>query len=257
MIDSATSTSVGKALSILNAFVGSSSTVLGVSEIARRADIPKSTAHRLLTLLEGHGVVERAGTGWLLGTHMFRLGNTVPLCRPHHLRDQALPIMQDLHQASGSIVSLAVPHDGQVLYVEKLTAREPLDSPAAVGGCQPFHCTAVGKAMLAHSPDRLLHDVVAAGLRPRTSETITDPVVLARDLDRVRRLGFAVDNQEAKVGLACIAAPVLRDGRIQGALSLSLPARHGVPMSLIARVRAAADALARQLIYDDVPALAA
>ncbi|MDG4834361.1 IclR family transcriptional regulator [Solwaraspora sp. WMMD1047] len=249
--DTATATSVGKALAILNVFVGSTHTVLGVSEIARRADVAKSTAHRLLTLLEGHGMVERAGAGWLLGTHLFRLGNTVPLCRPDHLRDQALPIMQDLHLASEGMVNLGVPHDGQVLYVEKLAAREPLDSPAAVGGCQPMYCTALGKAMLAYSPDPLFEEVVTAGLRPRTTETITHPARLAHDLARVRRAGFAVDNQEAKVGLACIAAPVVRNGRVLAALSLSLPARHGVPVALTARVRAAAEALARHITYED------
>lgn len=255
--DQTTSTSVGKALAILNAFLGTTNTVLGVTEIARRADVAKSTAHRLLTLLEGHGLVERTAAGWLLGTHLFRLGNTVPVCRPNHMRDQALPIMQDLHQASETMVNLAIPHESQVLHIERLAAREPLDSPATVGSCLPMYCTALGKAMLAYSPAWLLDAVVAAGLKPRTSATITDPALLARDLARVRRNGFAIDNQELKVGLMCAAAPIVKNGRVLGALSLTLPARHGVPITLPARVRRAAEDLARVLTYeDDVPGLA-
>ncbi len=249
--DQATSTSVGKALASLNAFLGTTNTVLGVSEIARRAEVAKSTAHRLLTLLEGHGLVERAGAGWLLGTHLFRLGNTVPICRPNHMRDQALPIMQDLHQASEGMVNLAVPHDGQILYIEKLASREPLDSPAAVGACLPMYCTALGKAMLAYSPNWLFDTVVAGGLKARTTGTITNPVDLMRDLGRVRRAGFAVDNQESKVGLMCIAAPIVKNGRVLGAMSLSLPARHGVPLTLTARVRRAAEDLSHVIAYED------
>jgi DNA-binding IclR family transcriptional regulator len=242
-----TSTSVGKALLMLDAFLGPGNAPLGVSEIARRAGVAKSTAHRLLAVLEEHGLVQRTGDQWLPGTHLFRIGNAVPMCRPHRLRDQALPHMQNLYLETHAMVNLAVLHGTQVLYVEKLASRRAVDSPAAVGACMPAHCTALGKAMLAHSGPELVDAVVAAGLRPRTTRTITSAAGLAAELDQVRRTGFALDRQEATVGLVCTAVPILRDGEVAGALSLSLDVRRGLAQQHVPRLRQAAQAIARAL----------
>ncbi|MGY1806976.1 IclR family transcriptional regulator [Blastococcus sp. SYSU D00669] len=242
-----TSSSVGKALSLLNAFIGANNEVLGVSEIARRAGVAKSTAHRLLAVLEGHGLVERAGDGWLLGAHLFRLGNTVAMCRPHRLRDRALPYMQALHIATQAMVNLGVLHGPQVLYIEKLAARGGLESPARVGGCMPIYCTAIGKAMLAFSPDDLFDSVVAAGMPGRTTQTITSPDVLRQELVQIRRTGFAIDRQESKVGMACVAAPILRDGRPVAGLSVSVDIRRGLPQQFVPRLLRTAGLIAARL----------
>jgi DNA-binding IclR family transcriptional regulator len=238
-----TSTSVGKALSLLNAFLGSSNTVLGVSEIARRSGVAKSTAHRLLAVLESYGLVERAGDGWLPGTHLFRLGNTVSMCRPKRLRDQALPHMQELYLETRTMVNLAVLHGTQVLYVEKLVAREALDSPASVGGCMPIYCTAVGKAMLAFSPRELFDQVVKAGMPARTTRTVTTEAALAAELVQIRRMGYALDLQESKSGLACVAAPIIQNGVVIGGLSLSLHVRRGQPQQYVPKLMRAARAV--------------
>ena len=242
-----TSTSVGKALSMLDAFLGST-VPLGVSDIARRAGVAKSTAHRLLAILELHGLVQRTGERWLPGTHLFRIGNAVPICRPHRLRDQALPQMQSLYLETHAMVNLAVLHSpqdtAQVLYVEKLASRETLDSPATVGGCMPIYCTALGKAMLAYSDPDLFDRVVAGGLRPRTTQTITSAAALAAELAQIRRSGFALDRQESTVGLTCVAAPIVREGRVLGALSLSLDVRRGLPQQYVPRLQRAALAVA-------------
>lgn len=246
-----TSTSVGKALSLLDAFLGSSHSALGVSEIARRAGVAKSTAHRLLAILESHGLVERSGDRWLPGAHLFRIGNAVPICRPRRLRDQALPHMQSLYVETHAMVSLAVRHHAQILYVEKLTSREWLDSPAAVGDCLPMHCTALGKAILAHSGPDLFDEVVAAGLRPRTTRTITTPDALAQELRQIRRAGFALDRQEARVGLVCAAVPIRREGRVSGALSLSFDVRRGLPQQYVPRLQRAAQAISLAVAADE------
>jgi DNA-binding IclR family transcriptional regulator len=217
-----TATSVGKALSILNAFLGAPQSVLGVSEIARRAGVAKSTAHRLLLTLGSHGLVERVADGWRTGPHLFRLGNTVPVCRPRNFRDQALPYMQDLFMSTMTMVNLAVPHENQALIVEQQLTHKDIRTPAFVGGCLPMYCTAIGKAMLAHLPGHVFDAVVANGLRARTTRTVTDAEALAAELDRVRRTGYAMDLQETKVGLICVAAPILAGGKVIGALSLSL-----------------------------------
>jgi IclR family KDG regulon transcriptional repressor len=246
-----TSTSVGKALSMLDAFLGSSTTSLGVSEIARRASVAKSTAHRLLIVLESHGLVRRIGDRWLPGTQLFRIGNAVSICRPRRLRDQALPHMQHLYVETHAMVSLAVLHQAQVLCVEKLASRETIDSPATVGGCLPLHSTALGKAMLAYSDPDLFDSVVAGGLRARTTRTITSAAVLAGELAQIRRVGFALDQQETTVGLVCAAVPILREQRVIGAISLSLDVRRGLPQQHVPRLRRVAEAIAGSLVLDD------
>lgn len=246
-----TSTSVGKALSLLNAFLGPNGAALGVSEIARRAGVAKSTAHRLLAVLESHGLVERAGDRWLPGAHLFRLGNTVSMCRPRRLRDQALPHMQVLSSETQAMVNLAVLHGPQVLYVEKLAPRGCVESPASIGGCMPVYCTAVGKAMLAFSPSAMFEAVAAAGMPALTTRTITSASRLAEDLATIRRVGFALDQQESKAGLACVAVPIRRQGRVIAGLSLSLDVRRGLPQQHVARLVRAAEAISLSSGLDD------
>ncbi|MDG4834306.1 IclR family transcriptional regulator [Solwaraspora sp. WMMD1047] len=239
------STSVGKALALLNTFSNGTSGVLGVSEIARRAGVAKSTAYRLLCILESHGLVEREGDRWLLGAQLFRLGNLVPVCRPRKLRDRALPHMQDLYEATHATIQLAVPHGHQVLYLEKIYGHNHLDSPSTVGGLMPMYCTAVGKAMLSRADAQTVAEVVAGGLTPLTPRTITDPTRLANELATARRTGYAVDRQEARLGLTCVGAPILEHGVVTGALSLSVPAGRLVPDRSVEAVRHAAQLISR------------
>lgn len=239
------STSVGKALALLNTFTNGGSGVLGVSEIARRAGIAKSTAYRLLCILESHGLVEREGDRWLLGAHLFRLGNLVPVCRPRKLRDRALPHMQDLYEATHATIQLAVPYDVQVLYLEKIYGHNHLESPSAVGGLMPMYCTAVGKAILSRSEVDAVRAVIGAGLTPLTPRTITDPQQLLGELATARRVGFAVDRQEARLGLTCVGAPILEQGQVVGAISLSVPSGRLVPDRLVEAVKHAAALISR------------
>jgi DNA-binding IclR family transcriptional regulator len=241
----ATSTSVGKAFALLNAFLGTNNVALGVSDIARRSGVAKSTAHRLLRLLELHGFVERSGDCWRPGAHLFRLGNTVSVCRPHRLRDQALPYLQELCTETRTLVSLAVLHGSQVLYVDKLVARGSFDSPVSIGGCLPVYCTAAGKAMLAFSPPEVFDEVVAAGMPSRTSRTLTTVDELRAEIAQIRQVGYALDQQELKVGLVCVSAPIFHGHTVAGAISLSLDARRGLPQRYAARLMRATDSLSR------------
>jgi DNA-binding IclR family transcriptional regulator len=241
-------TSVGKALTLLTA-VGSERALLGVTALAERTKMPKSTAFRLLALLEEQGLVERVGTKYRLGVRVFELGNAIAHCRPRGLRDVALPHLVELHARTDLTVHLAISDGSEILYIEKICGHDRLPSVTRVGGRLSAHCTALGKALLAHSRTFQTHPT-EGWLRPRTPYTIVTPQLFADALDASRAAGFAVDREESCIGLACVAAPVLDPrGEAVAAISLSgrtprmVPERHAKP------VRAAATAISRELTH--------
>lgn len=247
-------TSVGKALKLLDAFgyrgtaksTGTDQTGVGVSELARRANLPKSTAFRLLAHLEQNGYVERIGTSYRLSWHLFELGNVAQQRTPLDLRRIAGPYLGELYRATGHVTQLAVLDGSDVVYVEKLRGQRAVTLPTAVGARMPATCVALGKAMLAFSERSVVTRVMAAGPSRRTPYSIVEPGALSRELTRVRTGGFALDREEAALGAACVAAPVLVDGLAIAALSVSVPTVRFNPATLVPLVRAAAGHIAAE-----------
>ncbi|MFF2110079.1 IclR family transcriptional regulator [Rhodococcus koreensis] len=214
---------VDKAISLLACFGKDAVTGVGVSELARRSELSKSTAHRVLAMLERNGVVERTGTNYRLGTWLQDLGRTVYAPGQEELRDLLIPFLTDLYAATHETVHLAVLHGTDVVYLAKLYGHRQVRSPSRIGGRIPAHCTAVGKVLLAYSPENTQQTLVGP-LRRYTEHTTTNPSALAAALDRIRREGIAVEHGEVQPGLSCVAAPVLApNGRPVAALSVSAP----------------------------------
>ncbi len=236
-------TSVGKALHLLDSFRNAGPT-LGVTELARRAGVPKSTAFRLLAYLEQGGYVERAGTNYRLAWRLFELGNRVQHCRPRGLRDVAVPHMSDLHARTNHTVHLAVLEGNDIIYLEKIHGKGSVRTPTNVGARVPATCTGLGKSMLALSERQIVQQVLQEGLPRRTPYSITDPNRLASELATVRESGVAIDREEAALGLSCVAAPIMVKGRMIGAVSLSLPSNRFDPVTNVPLVRRAAESIA-------------
>lgn len=215
-------TSVGKALAVLDSFRGGGS-LLGVSQIAGRACIPKSTAHRLLGVLVDHGYVERVDARYRLGRAAFELGNMVAECRPRSLRSVAIPYMSDLYRTFGATVHLAVLDGMDVLYVEKIYGHDGVDVPSQIGGRIPALCTALGKAMLAFSAEATLERALSTRVPRLTVKTMTNTAILRASLIKARETGVAHDNEGSSLGAHCIAAPILRrsTAEVLGAISMS------------------------------------
>jgi DNA-binding IclR family transcriptional regulator len=218
-----------------------------VSELARRADLPKSTAFRLLACLEEAGYVDRMGTAYCLGRRLFELGNQIAYCQPSGLRDIALPYLCELYERAHHIVHLAVLDGVDVLYLEKLFGHDPTKAPSHVGRRVPAACCALGKAMLAFGPPQSVRDVIEKGLQRRTPYTIAYPKLFLDELARVRKDGVAYDREEVALGLTCVAAPVLRGERAVAAVSVSGPTGRFDPATMVNPVRKAAAAIADQL----------
>lgn len=220
--DSRQATSVGKALQLLAAFRGTKPE-LGVSDLARRAGMPKSTAFRLLADLESAGFVERSGTKYRLGISLFELGSRVGFCRPNGLRELAMHDLSELHVNTGLTAHLGVLEGGEVVYVEKVHGGNPLRTVTTPGARQPASCSGLGKAMLAWTGPQEVRFVVEAGLPRLTRNSITEPGRFFRELDRIREAGVAYDREESALGLTCVAAPLIAGGRVVAAVSVSGP----------------------------------
>jgi DNA-binding IclR family transcriptional regulator len=236
---------LGRAVRLLGAF-GPDDAEVGLSELARRAGLPKASAHRLAEQLTAEGLLERAGPRYRLGLRLFELGQLVP--RRRLLREAALPFLEDVFIATRETVHLAVPDGMEVLYVERLSGHRSGDTPSRVAGRLPLHCTATGQAMLAHSPAEVFEALVARPLERRTPRTIVVPSVLAAELAQVRSRGWAYERDQTRLGYASVASPVFgpRD-EVLGALSVTGPDRRIDPERIAPVVTTAARGLSRTL----------
>jgi DNA-binding IclR family transcriptional regulator len=239
-------TSVGKALALLSSFDRVS--ILGVTELARRVGVSKSTAFRLLAILQEWNLVEREGRRYRLGTRVFELGNQVSFCRPHNLRESAHPFLQDLYEVTHETVHLAVLDGQDVVYVDKVFGKDPVPSPSRIGGRVPAHCAAVGKAILAFADEDIVRAVLDNPLQTRTRYTTTLPRLLIEELARIRRMGVAFDREEANLGLTCVAAPIFGpEGRSVAAVSISGATGRFQPDRHVWTVRRGASGISQSL----------
>lgn len=239
---------LGRAFIILSCFTPDDRT-LSFGEIARRTKLPKATVYRLARGLAELGLVECSDSGAQLGIGLFELGELVPKRRC--LSDTALPYLQDLSrtiQSSQNTVHLAVMDHLEVLYLEKLPARNAPQLPSRVGGRMPTYCTAVGKAMLAFLSPPEIAEVVSGGMQRVTPYTIVSPRVLLQQLARIRESSIAHEYEESGRGVGCVACPVLlSDGRPVAAISVSGWVNRMDARKIVPAVKMASAALGREL----------
>lgn len=224
---------------------------LGVSELARRANLPKSTVSRIAADLVAQRFLDRDGDLLYLGIRLFELGQTVE--QPRTLRRLALPVMSELRDITGQTVHLAVLEGADVVFVA-IVRGQPTASPLArIGGRLPAHSTALGKAILAFSPTAEVNRITSGELEKRTPHTISDPALLMRELVGIRRLGAATEKEECAVGRACTASPILDHGGVPvAAISVAGSIADLDPDRVAPAVRAAAMTLSRRLSSDRV-----
>ncbi|GLI26585.1 hypothetical protein ARHIZOSPH14_08270 [Agromyces rhizosphaerae] len=207
-----------KLFAIADAFAGAEE--LTLSEIAARAALPLSTAHRLVGEWTEWGGLVRGDDGrYRVGMRMWRLGVREPTAR--RLRNAAMPYLEDLLDATGEHVHLAVRDGLGVVYLERRSGEKAVAMVSDIGTILPLHATGVGLALLAHAPADVYDDVVAAGLRRFQQNTITDEGELRRRLAEVRQTGIATSVQALTRGAFSVAAPV-RDatGEVVAAVSI-------------------------------------
>lgn len=221
---------VGKAISVLDQ-VASFSRPVRFSELLEASEYPKATLYRLLQTLTHQGMLsfDQERQTYALGVRLVRLAHQA--WRQSSLAPVAQEYVEELARLSGETVHLAQMDNGQVLYVDKRNASQPVEMYSQAGKIGPVYCTGVGKAMLAFLPEPEQDRIIAQQSFHRfTDTTYTNAVALRDELTAIRTRGFAYDRQEHEPGIICVSLPILtQNGRVLGALSLtSTTARHSI-----------------------------
>lgn len=243
--------SLTRALAILN-LLAHDEDGMTLTEAARAASLAPSTAHRLLTTLQQERFVrfDNETARWLVGVQAFSVGNAFL-----HTRDigrSATPLLRRLMEETGETANLGIEDEGMAVYLGQVQSRQLMRAIAKPGGRVFMHGSGLGKAILAALPPAEATKIVQhRGLPVFTPRTVDNPARLLRDLEQIRRRGFAVDDEEYAVGLRCVAAAVFdEEGGPIAAVSVSGPAvrvtRERVP-ELGAAVRRVADELTAEL----------
>ena len=216
--------SLARALAILNRLAAAEEGTT-LTEVAQQVGLSPSTAHRLLTTLEGERYVhfDPERRLWSVGVQAFVAGSG--FLKTRNLVAAARPHMRALMEDGGETVNLAVEDEGEAIYLAQVECRQMMRAFARPGGRVPLHCSSVGKALLSAMTDadlaRVLH---RHGLARVTIKTITTTPALRQDLAAARARGYAVDDEEHAVGLRCIAAVVFNESAAPvAAMSLSGP----------------------------------
>lgn len=210
-----------KALSVLEALVRAPKPAT-LTELMQATGLPKPSLHRTLALFEDAGYVQRepAGRAYAVGPRLAALG--LSILTNESVATLRRGILRQLVADVGETCNLSMLRKGEVVYLDRVEAEWALRLHLPVGSAVPPHCSASGKLLLASLPADERAALVEALPLPRyTDHTITDRGLLARELDRIVAAGYAVDDEEYVLGVACVAVPVrLEGGEVAAAVAV-------------------------------------
>jgi DNA-binding IclR family transcriptional regulator len=216
--------SLDRALDLLEALASAGE--LGVSDLAARTGLVPSTAHRLLATLvdRGYAAQSAAGGRYLIGYKLLELASGLQ-DRVESLKLAAREHLEAIQRETGETTNLVVLEGHDVVYVDKVDGTRSVRLFLEVGRAIPAHTSGAGKAILAWRSTEDVAALLGGEPLPRsTARTITTLDALEDDLQRIRRRGFATDNEEHEEGVACVGTPVFDHRGISvAALSISGP----------------------------------
>ncbi len=194
----------------------------GITELAEYTGLSKSTVHSHLNTLKNHGYVIQDGRTYYVGLGFFEMGEYAR--KQHKIYDIGRPEVDKLAEQTGELANMMVEEHGKGVYLYRAQGENAVTLDTQTGKRRYLHCTALGKAILAHLPRERVDEIVDQhGLPEQTRYTITDPESLYTELYSVREEGVAQCHQERVKGLRCVAVPILSDERVLGAISVSGP----------------------------------
>jgi DNA-binding IclR family transcriptional regulator len=228
---------------------------LSVTEIAQECGLSKSIVFSVLHTLRAHGLVADHGEGqsrrYRLGLGLSRLGDRAR--EQLSLLDLARPVLRELATQVGLSARLAVFQHDAAVSVDRVDVPAHVHIDLRMGAREMLHSTGIGKAMLASLPDNEVERIASAGLPRRTPHTITDRDALRAEIKEIRRVGYAVDDEEDAEGIFCVGSGVRDDsGACVAAISVTGLKTGGVADrydEIGGALRAAARQISEQLGY--------
>jgi len=212
---------------------------LPVSEIARRTGLHVATASRLIAELVSLGLLERGPDREVrVGVRMWELASRASLTLS--LREAAMPFLEDLHAVVGQHAQLGVRDGDDVIFLERLSARDAVVNYSRIAGRLPLHISSSGLVLLAYGTEELRERILAGPLERCTAATITTPDRLRATLAEVRRQGYVITHGHVHDDAAGVAVPV-RNGlqEVVAALSVIVPNDGRAPAQVPALLAAA------------------
>ena len=211
--------SVDRAFELL--FILEKNKEMGVSELSRMLGVQKSAIHNLLRTMLGHGIVRQTDSGkYALGRRLIRLG--VTSSDMLDFRVVANPILNKLANETSLVVLFAIMEQGQLVIVDKVEPQKAFVFVPKFDFGNAFHCTAVGKILLASAPFELQDKLLHKELQKYTPFTNTDAASLIDELRKIKREGYAFACDQMVEGISCIAAPVYdSSGQVVAAVSVT------------------------------------
>lgn len=195
---------------------------LGVSDLAARMDVPKSTVHDYLRTLEELGFIDNDGGTYSLGLRLLQFGGHVK--HRNRLFHVARPQLERLSDLSGEMASVNIEDQGRFVILHTEVGPESLRLGIYPGMTTPIHTHAAGKSILAALPDERVDEILdRRGLEQVTAETITDRATLDEEIAEIAERGYGVDTDQQVVGMGVIAAPVTTERRVLGSIGLVCP----------------------------------
>ncbi|HSB78035.1 MAG TPA: IclR family transcriptional regulator [Candidatus Methylomirabilis sp.] len=225
--------SLVKGLAVIETLAGNARPLTAV-ELSQQLKLARPTLYRILaTLLRRGFVIREDGKPYFRSSlKLLDLGHQVLECTD--LLEAARPVLRDLAAQFRETVHLAVEEEGRMVYLDKVEGSGPFCTNSRPGRRVPMHCTGLGKAVLAHLPaDKVRSILTQHGMHPETPRTILTMAGMERELARVRRQGYAIDDVEFEDGVRCVGAPVF-DHRGVPIAAISVSA----PVSRMSRTRA-------------------
>ena len=218
-------TSVTKAAEILKLFL-KGNREMSLKEISDVFEMHKSSVYRTLSTLVAARFLEKDEM-----TNKYRLGLIFldfagNVLHRFNFRDQARPYLEKLAEETAEIIHLSILEGSEIVYLDKVGQAQPLTVATKIGGRHPAHCSAMGKVLLSGlNREKLIEALGKGPYEKMTPNTICDFQVLTKVLECVREEGYAIDAEEAFLGIRCVAAPVKegRQGRIVAAISATVP----------------------------------
>lgn len=215
--------SLARALKILDCF-SAEKPEWGITEISQHLDYYKSNVSNIVTTFVQAGFLEqnKENGKYQLGFKILELSHIIS--SNISFRKMILPFLQGIADNANEIVYLAVPHEGEVIYLDSCFSRNQHSNRSMLGVKAPLHCTGIGKAMLAYLPEKTVLEVLSQDLKKYTENTITNPDELLNELVEIRKRGYSIDRMEHEYGIKCVGLPILNKRRqLVAGISISGP----------------------------------